>query len=166
VPRLGNKTLESWSAGTDNSALLAPDLSPWKAVSSPRRPPGLPRSLPIFLAVLFMTSCLGAQKKAVEQAIQDHLKQNRSLVAGSYSTKIERISVTGNNADALVRFESRQNTKLVVEVEYGLRVENGQWEVVTSTQVGGLGGDSRRPRDGNLPTPPGTQPGLAPQPSH
>jgi hypothetical protein len=124
------------------------------------------RQIAICLTVLFFIDCRGTQRKAVEQALQDHLKENPHLVAGSYDTKIEHVSFSRDTADALVRFESKQSAKLFVEVHYGLRLENGRWEVVTSTPVRGLGGDSHRPRDSNLPTPQGTQPGIAPQPSH
>jgi hypothetical protein len=106
-------------------------------------------------------SCHRSRSKAVEQAVQDHLKRNTHLVAGSYSTKIERIAFNGDTADALVRFESKQSANLFVEVDYGLRLEDGRWEVISSTPVGGLGGDSHRPRD-----TPATQPGLTPRPSH
>ena len=124
------------------------------------------RKLTICLAGLFMVACQGAQKKAVEQALEDHLKGNPRLVAGSYKTKVERVSFKGDSADALVRFESKQSANLFVEVDYGLRVENGRWEVVSSAPMGGLGGDSHRPREGTPPPPQASPPALNPQPSH
>ena len=120
--------------------------------------------LTFWLVVLFMASCRGSQRKAVEQSIQDHLKGNPHLVTGSYNTRIERVTFNGDSADARVRFESKQSAGLFVEVDYGLHLENGRWEVVSSTPVPGQ--DSHRPREDNVPMPQGTQPGSPPQPSH
>ena len=91
---------------------------------------------------------------------------NPHLAAGSYTTTIERVTFNGDTADAMVRFEGKRSAGLFVEVHYGLRLENGRWEVVSSTPVSGLGGDSHRPRENNIPMPQGTQPGPPPQPSH
>ena len=111
-------------------------------------------------------ACHSAQKKAVEHALQDHLKRNTHLVAGSYATRIERVSFNGNTADALVRFESKQSAQLFVEVRYGLRLENGRWEVLSSEPVSGQGGDSHRPRDSEPPATSIPQPSVRPQSSH
>jgi hypothetical protein len=120
----------------------------------------------ICLAASFIAGCGGSQRRAVKEAVRDHLKQDTHLAAGRYSTQIERVTFSGNSADALVRFESKQSSKLFVEIHYGLRVENGRWEVVSSTPVGGLGGDSHRPLDDNPPAPQPAQPGSNPQASH
>lgn len=124
------------------------------------------RKLSICVAVLGLIACHAAQKKAVEQAIQDHLKANTRLVAGSYNTKVERVGFNGDTAEALVRFESRQSAKLFVEVDYGLQLENGRWEVVSSNSVGGLKRDSHRPGEESPPVSPKDQPALTPQASH
>jgi hypothetical protein len=124
------------------------------------------RHLAICMGILFLASCGGARRKAVEQALEDHLKQDTHLVTGSYETKIERVTASGDTAEALARFDSKQSARVFVEVSYRLRLENGRWEVISSTPVRGLGGDSERPRDSNLPTPLGQQPGITPHPSH
>ena len=102
----------------------------------------------------------------MEEAVQDHLKQDTHLAAGRYNTQIERVTFSGSSADALVRFESKQSSKLFVEIHYGLRVENGRWEVVSSTPVSALGADSHRPLDDNPPAPQPAQPSSTPQGSH
>ena len=129
----------------------------------------------IILAALLLTSACsrfnGHSKAAVEKAINDHLTQNSSLKSGSFQTKIESVSFKGDNADAVVRFESRQSSALFVEVRYGLHRENGTWQVVSSTPMSGQGGDSHGSTEDQSFGPPPTSepPGSAhpaPQPSH
>lgn len=110
-------------------------------------------------------------KAAVEQAVNDHLAQNRNLKSGSFQTKIESVNFKGDSADAVVRFESTQSSALFVEVRYGLQRQNGKWEVVSSTPMSGQGGDSHRSaQDQSFGPPPTSEPagspGPAPQPSH
>src|SRR6516165_7817006 len=90
-------------------------------------------------------------KGAVEQAIQDHLNQNSHLLANSFNTKRENVSFKGDTADALVRFESKQSAKMFVEVRYGLRLQNGHWEVVSSSMMSGMGGDVHAGAEPRLP---------------
>ena len=109
-------------------------------------------------------------KTAVERAINDHLAENTHLKSGSFHTKVESVAFKGDTADAVVRFESTESSALFVEVRYGLRLENGQWQVVSSTPMSGQGGDSHgSPQDQSFGQPPsaGPAPGQpAPQPSH
>ncbi len=124
-------------------------------------------------ALLLLCSCnrLSTHSKAsVERAINDHLAQNRHLKSGSFQTKVESVAFKGDTANAVVRFESRESSSLFVEVRYGLQLENGHWQVVSSTPMSGQGGDSHdSPQDQSF-GPPATQPGgpgePAPQPSH
>ena len=123
--------------------------------------------------LLLATACdrLGKHSKAaVERAIKDHLAQNRQLKSGSFQTKVERVAFKGDTADAVVRFESTESSALFVEVRYGLRLENGEWQVVSSAPMSGQGGDSHgSPQDQSFGQPAGTEPAPiqpAPQPSH
>ncbi len=127
----------------------------------------------IISAVLVASSCnrLNTHSKAsVERAINTHLAENRHLKSGSFQTRVETVAFNGDNADAVVRFESRDTPNLFVEVKYGLRLEKGEWQVVSSVPMSGQGGDSHgSPQDQSFGPPPG-QPagsgGVAPQPSH
>lgn len=107
---------------------------------------------------------LGTHSKgAVQQAIQDHLNQNSHLIANSFNTKVESVSFTDDTADALVKFESKQSASIFVEVRYGLRLENGRWQVISSTPMSGQGGNSHMgnenaPATGAQPAPPPLQP--------
>jgi hypothetical protein len=114
-------------------------------------------------------------KRAVEQSIQEHLSHNTELLSHNFATQVERVSFNGDSADAVVKFQSTQQASLFVEVGYHLRLENGRWEVVSSTPMSGQGGDSHAamPKDQSPSTPSsasspvGTEP-AAPrlQPSH
>jgi len=125
-------------------------------------------------ALLLTCACSrfnGHSKAAVERAIDDHLAQNPNLKSGSFQTKIESVNFKGDNADAVVRFESKQSSALFVEVRYGLQRQNGTWEVVSSTPMSGQGGDSHSsPQDQSFGPPPTSEPAESarptPQPSH
>ncbi|HEY6290071.1 MAG TPA: hypothetical protein VI455_00715, partial [Terriglobia bacterium] len=101
-------------------------------------------------------------KRAVELAIQDHLRQNRSLISSNFDTQIESVNFKGDTAEALVRFQSKQSAQLSVEVRYGLRLERERWEVVSSTPMSGQGGDSHGAPEDGPSAPGGTQPATPP----
>jgi hypothetical protein len=107
-------------------------------------------------------------KGAVERGIQQHLSRNTQLLSRNFTTQVEKVTFNGDTADAVVKFQSRQQASLFVEVGYHLRLENGRWEVVSSTPMSGQGGDSHMGTPNNSsPSPAGTEP-AAPQlqPSH
>lgn len=105
---------------------------------------------------------------AVEQAIQEHLSHNTELLSHNFTTQVERVNFNADSADAVVKFQSTQQASLFVEVGYKLHLENGRWEVVSSTPISGQGSDSHAamPND-QPPAGRGTEP-AAPilQPSH
>ena len=105
---------------------------------------------------------------AVERGIQEHLSRNTQLLSRNFTTRVEKVSFNGDSADAVVKFQSTQQASLFVEVGYHLRLENGRWEVVSSTPMSGQGGGPHMASpDGSPPSPAGTEP-AAPrlQPSH
>jgi hypothetical protein len=107
-------------------------------------------------------------KGAVERAIQEHLSRNTQLLSHNFTTQVESVKFNGDSADAVVKFQSAQQASLFVEVGYRLHLENGHWEVVSSTPMSGQGGDSHAASpDNSPPSPAGTEP-AAPrlQPSH
>jgi len=105
-------------------------------------------------------------KGAVERGIQEHLSRNTQLLSHNFTTQVEKVTFNGDAADAVVKFQSTQQASLFVEVGYHLRLENGRWEVVSSTPLSGQGGDSHMGAP-NSSSPAGAQP-TAPQlqPSH
>jgi hypothetical protein len=127
------------------------------------------RNSGVCLLIILLSGACGKwgthSERAVQQAIDDHLKQNSHLVANSFNTKVESVDFKGDTAEALVKFESKQSANIFVEVRYGLRLQNGQWQVVSSTPMSGQGNDSH---GGNESVPPsGAQPASPPLvPSH
>ena len=127
------------------------------------------RKLLICMVAVMVSSGCGRwgshSKGAVEQAVKDHLNQNNHLIANSFKTEVENVSFKDDTADALVKFVSKQSASIFVEVRYGLRLENGHWQVISSTPMSGQGDDSHK-GGGNAP-PAGAQPASPPlQPSH
>jgi hypothetical protein len=136
-------------------------------------PKGLALAAVAFAGLLATSGCkrlggLTHSEASVERAINDHLAQNRNLKSGSFQTKVESVVFKGDTASTVVRFDSRQSPGLFVEVRYGLRLEGGQWQVVSSTPLSGQGSDSHNaPQDQSLGHPTGKKPTeVAPQASH
>jgi hypothetical protein len=132
-------------------------------------PTNLARLTAIMLTSMLLASACGRvgthSKASVESAINQHLAENRHLKSGSFETKVESVTFQGDTADAVVRFESRQSSSLFVEVHYGLRLEDGRWQVVSSAPMSGQGGPSddshNAPQDQDF-GPAGTQPAAPP----
>ncbi|MGH9453579.1 MAG: hypothetical protein ACRD2O_06370, partial [Terriglobia bacterium] len=77
-------------------------------------------------AGLLIASSLGCNffrgahsKRAVEDAIQAHLKQNSRLSLGNFTTTVEDVKFNGDTAQARVKFQSKESANLAVEVGYG-----------------------------------------------
>ncbi len=83
---------------------------------------------------------------AVAAAIQAHLNRNPGLSLNAFTTTIEEVKFQGDTANARVRFTSKQNPGLAVEVGYGLKRVGSHWEVVSSAPLGGQG-DQHAPLD-------------------
>lgn len=113
-------------------------------------------------------------KGSVEAAVQKHLNRNPHLLPDSFTTRFERVTLNGDAANTLVKFQSKSNPKLAVEVLYGLKKISGQWQVVSSSSVSGQVSNPANPHaDVNLDQMPPPQAGApaqggqpAPVPSH
>lgn len=101
-----------------------------------------------------------ASRQAVEAAIQAHLHQNTSLQPTSFNTTVKDVTFKGNQAEALVRFESKLNPNLVVEVRYQLERNGSNWVVKSGQPVSMQGPNPHQ----NLDQSPAPEP--APAPSH
>ncbi len=105
-------------------------------------------------------------QRAVRAAIDAHLKQQKNLSVSNMKMDIQSLRVQGDSAEADVRFTSAQQPDLGVNVHYTLRRTGNQWEVVSSSSGGGMGGN---PHGSAMPAAPGGQQPAAnpqPQPSH
>lgn len=88
----------------------------------------------IILCAVAVASCSRAHSKsAVEAAIQEHLHTNPHLMQDSFSTQFEDVAVKGNTAVALVKYQSKAMPKLAVHVHYTLKLEQGRWQVTSSS---------------------------------
>ena|SRR5271166_72208 len=132
----------------------------------------------IVLAMATAASCGRGinSKEAVERAIEAHLERNSGLALNAFTTEISNVKFEGDNAAAVVKFESKQAPHMTVQVRYTLRKEGDQWVVQSSSGMGGNphGGGMPRPQDqgANLHGEPGLPathpPATEPQaiPSH
>lgn len=135
-------------------------------------------SLAVFgTAVAFALSGCGRlgginSKGAVQAAIEAHLKQRPGLALANMSTDVQDVKFDGDKATAQVMYQSKDVPDLKVEVLYTLRRAGDHWEVVSSTPVGGMGGNPH----GGVAVPPTSPPpgqsvpanphGVSPQASH
>ncbi len=80
-------------------------------------------------------------KRAVQGAIEAHLRGNKSLSMQNFQTEVEKVSFKDDTADALAKFVAKGSSQTVVEVRYQLKLEGNHWKVVSSQPVGqGMGG--------------------------
>ncbi|HTV55838.1 MAG TPA: hypothetical protein VMI06_13120, partial [Terriglobia bacterium] len=82
------------------------------------------------LSVAGFASCSRTNANmAVEDAIQKHLHENAHLMLNSFTTQFEDVTVKGDTANALVKYQSKDLPRLAVHVRYVLKREQGQWQV-------------------------------------
>jgi hypothetical protein len=132
----------------------------------------------VVLAMTTAASCNRGinSRSAVERAIEAHLERNSSLALNAFTTKISDVKFEGDNAEAVVKFESKQAPHMSVQLRYTLRKEGNHWVVQSSSGMGGNphgGGmpqshsqDANPREDLGVPTtrPPSSEP--QPMPSH
>ncbi len=78
-----------------------------------------------------------AQENQVRAAVESHLKSKGNLALNNMDMQIQNVKVNGDTADAQVKFTSKQNPQLAVNVLYSLRRAGDHWEVTSSTPMGG-----------------------------
>ena len=98
-------------------------------------------------------------KAAIQAAIEAHLKQRQNLMLANMTLEVQDVKVTGDKAEAEVKFRSKQSSDLVVGVRYKLKRAGDGWQVESSSPTGGMG---TSPHGGaGAPAPAGT-PGESP----
>jgi hypothetical protein len=130
----------------------------------------------IIAGILGATVLLGAcsktnsaQETEVRAAVEAHLQKKSNLALNNMDMKVENVKVNGDNADAQVRFSSKQNSQLAVTIQYSLRRAGDHWEVVSSTPMGGDSHQSMGATAEGAPNPHGgaaSPPTPAPEASH
>lgn len=121
----------------------------------------------LLLAACSMSGSLKS-KRAVQGAIESHLRNNPHLSMQNFDTKIEEVTFKDDTADALARFVAKEAPHSAVEVRYHLKRDGLHWKVVSSEPVGGQGMGSHMGAPGSTAGPstaPG-QPEAPPEPSH
>lgn len=92
-------------------------------------------------AALLFAACSrsgsNAQESQVRAAVEAHLKSKGNLALNNMDMQIQSVKVNGDTADAQVKFTSKQNPQLAVNVLYSLRRAGDHWEVTSSTPMGG-----------------------------
>lgn len=78
-------------------------------------------------------------KAAIQAAIEAHLKQRQNLMLTNMTLEVQDVKVTGDTAQAEVKFRSKQSTDLVVGVRYMLKRAGDAWQVESSSPTGGMG---------------------------
>jgi len=78
-------------------------------------------------------------KAAVQAAIEAHLKQRPNLMLANMTLEVQDVKVTGDTAQAEVKFRSKQSTDLAVGVRYTLKRAGDGWQVESSSPTGGMG---------------------------
>lgn len=124
----------------------------------------------VILSVVASAAChkLGGvdSKAAVQQAIEEHLKQQPNVFFQNMTVELGDVTFRGDTALAQVRFRSKQAPSMAVGIIYRLRKTGDKWRV-ESTAAASMPGTTPH---GNTaaPTPSqSTNPtDLAPQPSH
>ena len=110
-----------------------------------------------------------AQEQEVRAAVDAHLQKKSNLALNNMDMKVESVKVNGDNADAQVKFTSKENSQLAVTIQYSLRRAGDHWEVVSSTPMGGGSHQSMGETSEGAPNPHGgasTSPTPAPEASH
>jgi len=131
----------------------------------------------IGLAVAAIAACRGIKSKsAVEKAIQAHLERSSNLALNAFTTEVSNVKFSGDDAEAVVRFKSKQAPDMSVQVRYTLRKEGDHWVVQSSSGMGGnphgggmpmSGGQGANPHEGlGTPTTPPPPSEPRPAPSH
>jgi hypothetical protein len=122
----------------------------------------------LLACVLSMTMVIAAgcnrlqSKRAVQAAIEQHLKERPGLIMQNMTMQVENVKFSGDQAEAQVKFQSKEMPQSFVEIRYTLRRSGDHWEVESSSPMSMSGSHGSM-----TPTPAGTAPaGPQPAPSH
>jgi len=123
----------------------------------------------VILSVVASAAChkLGGvdSKAAVQQAIEEHLKQQPNVFFQNMTVELGDVTFRGDTALAQVRFRSKQAPSMAVGIIYRLRKTGDKWRV-ESTAAASMPGTTPHGSTAT-PTPsPAANPGVGPQPSH
>jgi len=105
-------------------------------------------------------------KAAVQEAIEEHLKQRSNVVFQNMTMELGDVAFSGDTAEAQVKFRSKQAPDLAVGVQYKLRRSGNGWKVESTSSTSMSGTTPHGGAAGPMPSPPANPAGISPQPSH
>ena len=105
-------------------------------------------------------------KAAVQEAIEEHLKQQPKVVFQNMTVEVGDVVFSGDTAEAQVKFRSKQAPNLAVGVLYKLRRSGNGWNVESASTIGMTGTTPHGNTAGPMPSPTANPTDIGPQPSH
>ncbi len=116
--------------------------------------------------VLFGCGKSTQSNDAIKAAIERHRQKQQNIAFNNMTMELQNVKYSGDQADADVKFRSKQAPDLAVSVHYKLQKSGASWEVVSSSSSSGIGGNPHGGAGGGMPMPPPTPSQAQPQPSH
>jgi len=105
-------------------------------------------------------------KAAVQEAIEEHLKQQPNLVFQNMTLEVGDVTFSGDTAEAQAKFVSKQAPNLAVGVLYKLRRAGNGWQVESTTSATMPGTTPHGNTAAPTPSTSTNPTDIAPQPSH
>jgi uncharacterized protein YhdP len=105
-------------------------------------------------------------KTAVQEAIEEHLKQQPNVVFQNMTVEVGDVAFSGDTAEAQVKFRSKQAPNLAVGVQYKLRRSGNGWKVESTSTASMLGTTPHGNTAAPTPSPSKNPTDMGPQPSH
>jgi hypothetical protein len=105
-------------------------------------------------------------KAAVQEAIEEHLKQQPNVVFQNMTVEVGDVAFSGDTAVAQVKFRSKQAPNLAVGVQYKLRRSGNGWKVESTSTTSMPGTTLHGGAAGPTPSPSTNPTDISPRPSH
>ena len=105
-------------------------------------------------------------KAAVQEAIEEHLKQRSNVVFQNMTVEVGDVAFSGDTAEAQVKFRSKQAPNMAVGVQYKLRRSGNGWKVESTSAASMSGTTPHGNTAGPMPSPSTNPTDIGPQPSH
>ena len=105
-------------------------------------------------------------KAAVQEAIEEHLKQQRNVVFQNMTVEVGDVAFSGDTAEAQVKFRSKQAPNMAVGVQSTLRRSGNGWKVESTSTTSMPGTTPHGDTAGPTPSLSTNPTDIGPQPSH
>ena len=105
-------------------------------------------------------------KAAVQEAIEEHLKQQPNVVFQNMTVEVGDVAFSGDTAEAQVKFRSKQAPELAVGMLYKLRRAGSGWQVESTSTASMPGTTSHGNTAGPMPPASANPAEPSLQPSH